>query len=69
MAKKSQIARANRKPKFSSRGYNRCGRCGREATYTQRLTPIIDGNIVGGPESYEPRCRQCWSPPPEPPVD
>ena len=47
----------------------RCGRCGREATYTQRLTPIIDGNIVGGPESYEPRCRQCWSPPPEPPVD
>ena len=46
-----------------------CVRCGRTATYTQRLTPIIDGNIVGGPESFEPRCRDCWSPPPEQSVD
>lgn len=44
-----------------------CGRCGASADHTQRLTPIIDGNMVGGPESYEPRCRSCWTPPPEPP--
>ena len=29
MAKKSMIAKAARKPKFSSRGYTRCNRCGR----------------------------------------
>ncbi|HNJ39365.1 MAG TPA: type Z 30S ribosomal protein S14, partial [Acidobacteriota bacterium] len=29
MAKKSLIAKANRKPKFDVRGYNRCKRCGR----------------------------------------
>ena len=29
MAKKSMIAKANRKPKFSSRAYTRCERCGR----------------------------------------
>jgi thymidine kinase len=46
-----------------------CGRCGGVATRTQRLTPIVDGNIVGGPESFEPRCRDCWSPPPEESVD
>lgn len=42
----------------------RCGRCGFPASRTQRLTPIIDGRIVGGAESFEPRCDQCWSPPP-----
>jgi small subunit ribosomal protein S14 len=26
MAKKSLVAKANRKPKFKVRGYNRCGR-------------------------------------------
>ena len=46
-----------------------CARCGRPATRTQRLTPIIAGNIVGGPESFEPRCLDCWSPPPEESVD
>ncbi|MCH7813802.1 MAG: thymidine kinase [Planctomycetes bacterium] len=46
-----------------------CARCGRTATCTQRRTPIIDGGIVGGPEAFEPRCRACWSPPPEPSVD
>lgn len=44
-----------------------CARCGGTADRTQRLTPIVDGNIVGGPESYEPRCRTCWAPPPEAP--
>ncbi len=29
MAKKSMIAKANRKPKFSVRSYTRCKRCGR----------------------------------------
>lgn len=43
-----------------------CAGCGGPADHTQRLTPIIDGNMVGGPESYEPRCLTCWSPPPEP---
>jgi thymidine kinase len=47
----------------------RCARCGREATRTQRITPIIDGNIIGGPDSFEPRCVSCWSPPPEESVD
>jgi len=29
MAKKSMIAKASRKPKFSARGYTRCSICGR----------------------------------------
>ena len=29
MAKKSMIAKANKKPKFAVRGYTRCNRCGR----------------------------------------
>lgn len=45
-----------------------CGQCGGTANRTQRLTPIIDGNMIGGSESYQPRCRQCWTPPPIPPA-
>lgn len=41
-----------------------CVRCSGPATRTQRLTPIIDGQMVGGRESYEPRCSACWTPPP-----
>ncbi|MAZ40591.1 type Z 30S ribosomal protein S14 [bacterium] len=33
MAKKSIIAKANRKPKFMSRTLNRCFRCGRKRGY------------------------------------
>ena len=33
MAKKSMIAKAKRKPKFKSRAYNRCQRCGRPRAY------------------------------------
>ena len=33
MAKKSVIARANKKPKFSSRKVNRCFKCGRKNGY------------------------------------
>lgn len=46
-----------------------CARCGGIADRTQRLTPIIDGDMVGGTESFEPRCRRCWRPPPEKPPD
>ncbi len=44
-----------------------CAKCAAPADHTQRLTPIVDGNLVGGPESYEPRCATCWQAPPEPP--
>jgi len=37
MAKKSQIARANRKPKFKSRAYNRCRVCGRPRAYLRKF--------------------------------
>ncbi|HEX9848348.1 MAG TPA: type Z 30S ribosomal protein S14 [Acidimicrobiia bacterium] len=33
MAKKSMIAKAARPPKFKSRGYNRCNRCGRPRAF------------------------------------
>ena len=33
MAKKSLIAKANRKPKYKVRGYSRCQRCGRSRAY------------------------------------
>ena len=46
-----------------------CARCGRPADHTQRTTPIVNGNMVGGPEAFEPRCLSCWAPPPEGPVD
>jgi thymidine kinase len=45
-----------------------CARCGGIADRTQRLTRIVDRTMVGGPESYEPRCTPCWAPPPEPPI-
>ena len=63
------IERLRRLANAELRKTTRCGRCGRTADHTQRLVPIIGGNIVGGPEAFEPRCRQCWSPPPEEPVD
>jgi len=37
MAKKSLIAKANRPPKFSSRAYNRCRRCGRPRGYYRKF--------------------------------
>lgn len=33
MAKKSQIAEAKREPKFKTRGYHRCKRCGRRRAF------------------------------------
>lgn len=46
-----------------------CARCGGAGEHTQRLTPVVGGDIVGGPDAFEPRCAACWRPPPEPPVD
>ncbi|HOX54729.1 MAG: type Z 30S ribosomal protein S14 [Candidatus Omnitrophica bacterium] len=37
MAKKSQINRWKRKPKFSTRKYNRCSLCGRRRGYLSRF--------------------------------
>lgn len=44
--------------------YAVCARCGMRAERTQRTAAILDGNLVGGPESFEPRCLACWHPPP-----
>ena len=46
-----------------------CAVCGRPATHTHRLTPIRQRNLVGGGGDFEPRCRTCWSPPPEEHID
>jgi thymidine kinase len=42
----------------------RCHRCGGVAEFTQRLIDRDDAIVVGGAESYEPRCRDCFEPPP-----
>lgn len=40
-----------------------CAVCGGLAEFTQRKTPVA-GDMVGGPQDYEPRCGKCFSPPP-----
>ncbi|GFN23034.1 MAG: type Z 30S ribosomal protein S14 [Thermoanaerobacteraceae bacterium] len=37
MAKKSMIAKQQRKPKFRVRAYNRCRRCGRPRAYLRKF--------------------------------
>lgn len=37
MARKSSIAKANRKPKFNVRQKNRCKRCGRPRAYYRKF--------------------------------
>ena len=37
MAKKSQIAKAKRTPKFKVRAYHRCQRCGRRRAYIRKF--------------------------------
>lgn len=37
-----------------------CTRCGAPSPYTQRITPIVGGSMVGGPGEYEPRCGRCF---------
>lgn len=46
-----------------------CAACGRPATHTHRKTPIVNRNLVGGSADFEPRCADCWSPPPEAHID
>ncbi|MBU0520512.1 type Z 30S ribosomal protein S14 [bacterium] len=38
MAKKSLIAKANKKPKFKVRKYTRCTRCGRPRAYMRKFS-------------------------------
>ena len=37
MARKALIAKANKKPKYSTRGYNRCRICGRSRGYMRKF--------------------------------
>ena len=37
MAKTSQVVRQRRKPKYKSRGYNRCRQCGRPRAYYRKF--------------------------------
>ncbi len=37
MAKKSKIAQAKRRPKFSTRAYHRCPLCGRPRAYLRKF--------------------------------
>ncbi len=41
-----------------------CVVCGRPAYRTQRLVPDDQRVLVGAAESYEARCRACWTPEP-----
>jgi len=43
-----------------------CTVCGAPARYSQRMTPVVDGRMVGGPGEYEPRCARCFIPLPGP---
>jgi thymidine kinase len=46
------------------RTHARCARCGAPADRTQRLAAVEGQKMVGGPESYEPRCAACFQAPP-----
>ncbi len=37
MAKKALVEKAKRKPKFKTREYNRCSRCGRARAYLRKF--------------------------------
>lgn len=43
-----------------------CSVCGRPACYSQRMVPLRDDDMVGGPGDYEPRCNCCFEPLPPP---
>jgi len=46
-----------------------CTVCGRPARFSQRMVPVVDGRMVGGPGQYEPRCLAHFRPlPGRPPV-
>lgn len=39
-----------------------CTKCGKPAKYSQRITPIVGGDMVGGLKDYLPRCDDCFEP-------
>ncbi|MGE0479357.1 MAG: thymidine kinase [Phycisphaerae bacterium] len=43
-----------------------CRVCGRPARFSERMVPVTDPLMVGGPEAYEPRCEACFHPLPAP---
>jgi thymidine kinase len=43
-----------------------CTVCGQPAPYHQRMVPVVDGNLVGGPAEFEPRCPAHFTPLPPP---
>lgn len=46
-----------------------CRACGQPARHSQRMVPVTDEFMVGGLESYEPRCGDCFVPLPQPAPD
>lgn len=38
-----------------------CVKCGADAPFTARIIKNDSVNLVGGSETYEPRCRKCFS--------
>ena len=45
-----------------------CVVCGNPANHSQRISASNDRVVVGAEESYEPRCRRCFKPEPQPPA-
>ncbi len=45
-----------------------CVVCGNPANHSQRISASADRVVVGAEESYEPRCRRCFRPEPQPPA-
>ncbi len=43
-----------------------CTRCGRPARFSERVTPVVGDDMVGGPADYHPRCAACFRPLPAP---
>ncbi len=43
-----------------------CTLCGRPACFSQRMVPVVGGQMVGGPGDYEPRCAAHFQPLPPP---
>lgn len=39
-----------------------CTRCGATARFSQRVSRIVGGDMVGGKGEYEPRCGRCFEP-------
>ena len=40
-----------------------CMQCGKDATYTQRITKQTQQVVIGETDTYEARCRSCFDPP------